>query len=193
MAMVITRRIHSMQLKKITLILFLIGACFFAGAQTRVVWTCPMHPQIQKSGPGNCPICGMTLVKKTIKVAPSRSAPRKQEAVRPQANEPANREMKDRDMKKDTAQKREVHDHEMKMDTAQVDGAHQIQNKVHIVPGKTVRYDLYVKDTLVKFTGKSKKAIAINGSIPGPTLTFTEGDTAEIYLHNQLKEETSLH
>jgi Cu2+-exporting ATPase len=24
-------------------------------------YTCPMHPQIQQSGPGNCPICGMTL------------------------------------------------------------------------------------------------------------------------------------
>jgi len=26
-----------------------------------------------------------------------------------------------------------------------------------------------------------------------PTLTFTEGDTAEIYVHNELNEETSLH
>jgi FtsP/CotA-like multicopper oxidase with cupredoxin domain len=26
-----------------------------------------------------------------------------------------------------------------------------------------------------------------------PTLTFTEGDTAEIYVHNNLDEETSLH
>jgi FtsP/CotA-like multicopper oxidase with cupredoxin domain len=50
-----------------------------------------------------------------------------------------------------------------------------------------------VKDTIVNFTGKSKRAIAINGSIPGPALIFTEGDTAEIYLHNMLKEETSLH
>jgi len=56
-----------------------------------------------------------------------------------------------------------------------------------------VRYDLYVTDTLVTFTGKLKRAIAINGSIPAPTLVFTEGDTAEIYLHNMLKEETSLH
>ena len=60
-------------------------------------------------------------------------------------------------------------------------------------PPKTVRYDLYVKDTLVNFTGKLKKAIAVNGQIPMPTLTFTEGDTAEIYVHNNLKEETSLH
>jgi Cu+-exporting ATPase len=24
-------------------------------------WTCPMHPQIVRDGPGSCPICGMTL------------------------------------------------------------------------------------------------------------------------------------
>ncbi len=66
--------------------------------------------------------------------------------------------------------------------------------KVNMAPGKTVRYDLYITDTMVNFTGKPKHAYAINGSIPGPDLVFTEGDTAEIYLHNQLKgEETSLH
>ncbi|TBX70462.1 copper oxidase [Flavobacterium silvisoli] len=58
---------------------------------------------------------------------------------------------------------------------------------------KTVRYDLYVRDTLVNFTGKPKRAIAVNGQIPMPTLTFTEGDIAEIYVHNELDEETSLH
>jgi Cu+-exporting ATPase len=26
-----------------------------------VVYTCPMHPQVRKIGPGSCPICGMTL------------------------------------------------------------------------------------------------------------------------------------
>ena len=58
---------------------------------------------------------------------------------------------------------------------------------------KVVRYDLYVKDTLVNYAGKEKRAIAVNGQIPMPTLTFTEGDTAEIVVHNQLKENTSLH
>jgi CopA family copper-resistance protein len=58
---------------------------------------------------------------------------------------------------------------------------------------KTVHYDLYVKDTIVNFSGKSKHAIAVNGQIPMPTLTFTEGDTAEIYVHNELNEGTSLH
>lgn len=31
---------------------------------THAVYTCPMHPQIIRDEPGNCPICGMTLVKK---------------------------------------------------------------------------------------------------------------------------------
>ncbi|MEO6304614.1 MAG: multicopper oxidase domain-containing protein [Bacteroidia bacterium] len=58
---------------------------------------------------------------------------------------------------------------------------------------KTVRYDLYVRDTIVNFAGKEKRAIAVNGQIPMPTLTFTEGDTAEIYVHNELNESTALH
>ncbi len=60
-------------------------------------------------------------------------------------------------------------------------------------PPKVVRYDLYLRDTTVNFTGKNKHAIAVNGSIPMPSLTFTEGDTAEIYVHNMLNEESSLH
>ncbi|MDQ2978931.1 MAG: heavy metal translocating P-type ATPase, partial [Acidobacteriota bacterium] len=28
-------------------------------------WTCPMHPQIVRSGPGTCPICGMALEPRT--------------------------------------------------------------------------------------------------------------------------------
>lgn len=58
---------------------------------------------------------------------------------------------------------------------------------------KVVRYDLYISDTLVHYGGKAKKALAVNGQIPMPTLTFTEGDTAEIMVHNKLKENTSLH
>ncbi|PWA05017.1 multicopper oxidase domain-containing protein [Flavobacterium psychrotolerans] len=58
---------------------------------------------------------------------------------------------------------------------------------------KIVRYDLYVRDTIVTFGDKPKHAIAVNGQIPMPTLTFTEGDIAEIYVHNELNEETSMH
>lgn len=59
---------------------------------------------------------------------------------------------------------------------------------------KIVRYDLYVRDTIVNFSGKEKRALTVNGKIPMPTLTFTEGDIAEIYVHNELKnEDTALH
>lgn len=63
----------------------------------------------------------------------------------------------------------------------------------YIFAQKVVHYDLYITDTIVNFSGKTKRAIAVNGQIPMPTLTFTEGDTAEIVVHNQLKESTSLH
>jgi Cu+-exporting ATPase len=26
-----------------------------------MIYTCPMHPQIERDHPGSCPICGMTL------------------------------------------------------------------------------------------------------------------------------------
>lgn len=34
-------------------------------SETDVKYTCPMHPQIMEDHPGSCPICGMTLVKKS--------------------------------------------------------------------------------------------------------------------------------
>jgi FtsP/CotA-like multicopper oxidase with cupredoxin domain/rubrerythrin len=132
----------------------------------KVIYTCVMHPQIQQEKPGKCPICGMTLVRKTIRVP----APIQPDSTGMDMN--------------DSSQE--------KMNTP-VDPFNQVGSVVNLQPGKTVRYDLYVKDTMVNYTGKSKHAIAINGSIPGPALVFTEGDTAEIYLHNMLKEETSLH
>jgi CopA family copper-resistance protein len=68
-----------------------------------------------------------------------------------------------------------------------------VPNDHLIKPGKRVVYDLYITDTLVNFTGKLVKAQAINGQIPGPTLRFTEGDTAVINVHNRMKGETSMH
>lgn len=56
-----------------------------------------------------------------------------------------------------------------------------------------VRTDLYISDTVVNFTGKKKKAIAINGQLPAPTLYFTEGDSVVIRVHNKMHHETSIH
>ena len=62
----------------------------------------------------------------------------------------------------------------------------------HITFGQNVvRYDLTITDTIVNFSGKEKRGIAVNGQIPMPTLTFTEGDTAEIVVHNKLKDDST--
>lgn len=58
---------------------------------------------------------------------------------------------------------------------------------------KLVHYELVITDTTVNFSGKDRRGIAVNGQIPMPTLTFTEGDTAEIVVINKLKEGTALH
>lgn len=34
-------------------------------------YTCPMHPQVVRDGPGDCPVCGMQLVRKTSVAAPA--------------------------------------------------------------------------------------------------------------------------
>src|ERR1700690_3685055 len=39
-------------------------------ATVRAEYVCPMHPQIVRSEPGNCPICGMTLEPRTISATP---------------------------------------------------------------------------------------------------------------------------
>src|ERR1700752_3583071 len=30
------------------------------------IYTCPMHPEIRRPGPGSCPICGMALEPETV-------------------------------------------------------------------------------------------------------------------------------
>jgi FtsP/CotA-like multicopper oxidase with cupredoxin domain len=60
---------------------------------------------------------------------------------------------------------------------------------------KVVRYELNATKGKVNLSGKSEVdwALMINGSIPAPTLEFTEGDEAEIVVHNKLAEEVSIH
>jgi FtsP/CotA-like multicopper oxidase with cupredoxin domain len=60
---------------------------------------------------------------------------------------------------------------------------------------KVVRYELTATKGTVNLSGKTEVdwALMINGSIPAPTLEFTEGDEAEIVVHNKLTEEVSIH
>ena len=58
---------------------------------------------------------------------------------------------------------------------------------------KTQEYSLVIDKETVNITGKPLKRITINGSIPGPTLEFTEGDEAVIHVTNKMKEDSSVH
>ncbi|MGV3685082.1 MAG: multicopper oxidase domain-containing protein [Daejeonella sp.] len=184
-----------------------------AATQSAVVYTCPMHPEVKLNKPGNCPKCGMKLVVQkpapTKRVAPApvkktppaktgnmdgMTMPAKKEPVPVQAKpvaDPADTHQHENMAMpgKDSVETTEDMD-PMKMAKSNLGPIKTIPNNT---PPRTVRYDLYIADTIVNFTGKSKRAIAVNGQIPMPTLTFTQGDTAEIHVHNRLKENTSLH
>ena len=54
-------------------------------------------------------------------------------------------------------------------------------------------YTLTIKKEMVNKAGKEVPAMTVNGSIPGPTLEFTEGDYAVIYVKNEMDVETSVH
>jgi len=216
-----------------------------------------MDREIISSKPGDCPKCGMTLVKKTVVVKPKVIA-------KPQTKLPSKTEIKPETKNKINAKVRIEKKFDIKkikkgneidkinrskidlnsktqtlsqpksqsqrytcpmhsevtsdkpgkcpkcgMDLVEIDNVEpqsepKTESQTFILKrnsengkvsfgGKTVRYDLYVKDTIVNFTGKNRRAIAVNGKLQAPTLYFTEGDTAEIYLHNMLKENTGFH
>jgi CopA family copper-resistance protein len=54
-------------------------------------------------------------------------------------------------------------------------------------------FDLTISQTPVNFTGKPRLATTVNGSLPGPTLCWREGEMVTIRVTNHLPEETSIH
>ncbi|MEX2469290.1 MAG: copper resistance system multicopper oxidase [Pseudohongiellaceae bacterium] len=54
-------------------------------------------------------------------------------------------------------------------------------------------FNLTIEERAVNFTGRPRMATAINGSIPGPTLRWREGDEVTINVTNRLRETTSIH
>ncbi len=60
-----------------------------------------------------------------------------------------------------------------------------------ILTGK--HFELSIDSLPVNITGRRSVATAINGSVPGPTLRWLEGDTVTIVVTNRLKTPTSIH
>jgi FtsP/CotA-like multicopper oxidase with cupredoxin domain len=66
--------------------------------------------------------------------------------------------------------------------------------KAQIVPVLSgTEFDLTIAQTRVNISGTEILATTINGTIPGPTLHWQEGDTVTLRVKNLLAEETSLH
>jgi len=57
----------------------------------------------------------------------------------------------------------------------------------------TTEYTLVIERQPVTIIGKPINKLTLNGSIPGPTLRFSEGDEAIIHVVNKLDEVSSLH
>lgn len=54
-------------------------------------------------------------------------------------------------------------------------------------------FDLTIAETPVNFTGATRMATTINGSIPAPTLRWREGDMITLRVTNRLREPSSIH
>lgn len=63
-----------------------------------------------------------------------------------------------------------------------------------VVPALSgTEFDLTIANTLVNISGTERIATTINGTVPGPTLRWQEGDIVTLRVKNLLTEETSIH
>jgi len=68
---------------------------------------------------------------------------------------------------------------------------------VSMIPNRgqaeTVIYELTISQETVTIAEATAEGMTINGTIPGPTLRFQEGDTARILVHNRMTVPSSIH
>lgn len=54
-------------------------------------------------------------------------------------------------------------------------------------------FDLAIGEAPVSITGRRRRAVLVNGSLPAPVLRFREGETVTLRVRNMLDEDTSIH
>jgi CopA family copper-resistance protein len=69
----------------------------------------------------------------------------------------------------------------------------QIQSRRATAALSGTEFDLRIGSTPINVTGSQRSATTVNGSLPGPTLRWKQGDTVTIRVTNTLDVETSIH
>ena len=75
--------------------------------------------------------------------------------------------------------------------TGQTVFAQSVEGNIDNSPVK--EYTITLREEVVNKAGTEVKGMTVNGTIPGPTLEFTEGEYAVIYVKNEMNVETSVH
>src|SRR5687767_3937630 len=88
-------------------ILLIVHVLLFAFASssqtTKIIYTCPMHPEVKSNTPGKCPKCGMALEKKTVKVNSPKPAVKKPvQTNKPKTSAPVKQPVQDPSVTTDT-------------------------------------------------------------------------------------------
>ncbi|GAB3006353.1 hypothetical protein GCM10027051_02000 [Niabella terrae] len=163
-----------------------------------LIYTCPMHPEIRNMHPGNCPKCDMKLVADTkVTTTSSSSDTIDFERGHNDSYQPFTRFLLP--VAQPTPGDSLIPVHRLSnlqkdIAAASVEAARAgIHFTAKTAGAKTLRYDLNISDSQVNYTGKQRRAIAVNGRLPAPTLVFTVGDTALIYVHNNTHHPTAVH
>jgi len=60
-------------------------------------------------------------------------------------------------------------------------------------PALAAVFDLTIGETAINITGRERTALTVNGTVPGPTLRFKEGEDITINVTNTLDVDTSIH
>ncbi len=147
-----------------------------AGGQSTIEYFCPMHPQIVRDRPGDCPICGMKLEKRE-RAGPGRPEGRPRPAGEPVAGRiaitiPAERRQL-LGIKTDTVREETIERHVRTVGHVAID-----ERRIH---HQHAKFEGYVEHLHVNFTGQLVKKGQPLLSIYSPELLATQQEYLSAY------------